>query len=113
MCPFPNVNAGKWQISASGGVTPVWARDGRELFYIVQSGTVLAVSVDDGESFQFGNSEVLFEHTQLLRSPGSYDVASDGRFLFIRDLESDVTRGEIVVVLDWLEELKQLVPTNN
>ena len=59
--PFPDVDAGKWQISSSGGGAPVWARDGRELFYLDQSGTVLAVSVDGRESFQFGNSEVHFE----------------------------------------------------
>jgi Tol biopolymer transport system component len=25
---------GKWQISTEGGTAPVWARNGRELFYL-------------------------------------------------------------------------------
>ena len=32
--PFPNVNAGHWQISNGYGTKPVWSRDGRELFYL-------------------------------------------------------------------------------
>ena len=31
--PFPNINAGRWQISTGGGFAPRWARTGRELFY--------------------------------------------------------------------------------
>ncbi len=31
--PFPNVTDGKWQISNEGGVEPVWAHNGRELFF--------------------------------------------------------------------------------
>jgi len=30
--PYPGPG-GKWQISTEGGVEPVWARNGRELFY--------------------------------------------------------------------------------
>jgi eukaryotic-like serine/threonine-protein kinase len=29
--PFPNVDGGQWQISTGGGITPVWARNGKEL----------------------------------------------------------------------------------
>ena len=31
--PFPNVDTGKWQVSRGGGRKPMWAPDGRELFY--------------------------------------------------------------------------------
>lgn len=30
--PFPNVDAGRWQVSTGGGTRPVWSRNGRELF---------------------------------------------------------------------------------
>ncbi len=45
--PFPNVEGGKWQISAEGGREPLWAHSGRELFY--RSGDrmmVVAVQMD-------------------------------------------------------------------
>ena len=29
--PFPEVDKGKWQVSTSGGVYPLWSPDGREL----------------------------------------------------------------------------------
>ena len=32
--PFPRVNDGRWQVSTDGGTRPVWARNGRELFYV-------------------------------------------------------------------------------
>ncbi|HZD04565.1 MAG TPA: hypothetical protein VE173_06595, partial [Longimicrobiales bacterium] len=32
--PFPNVDDGIWQVSTEGGIQPVWAHDGRELFFI-------------------------------------------------------------------------------
>ena len=42
-----------------------------------------------------------------------YDVSPDGqRFLMVRAVEG-VTRAQIHVVLNWFEELKALVPTEN
>ena len=32
--PFPDVDAGRWQVSSDGGWWPLWAPDGRELFYV-------------------------------------------------------------------------------
>ncbi|MBM87421.1 MAG: hypothetical protein CMQ41_03515 [Gammaproteobacteria bacterium] len=34
--PFPNINAGKWQASTEGGFTPLWNKNGRELFFFSQ-----------------------------------------------------------------------------
>jgi Tol biopolymer transport system component len=44
---FPDVNKGRWQISASGGDSPLWSPDGRELFYL-NGDAVMAVSVTTG-----------------------------------------------------------------
>jgi hypothetical protein len=38
-----------------------------------------------------------------------YDVAPDGRLLLLKPV--GVARDEIVTVLNWVEELKRLVPT--
>ena len=43
--PFPNIEAGKWQVSQDGGRLPVWAPDGRELSY-----RGLSRLRDDGDS---------------------------------------------------------------
>ena len=36
--PFPDVESGRWQVSTGGGTRPLWARNGRELFYYVAPG---------------------------------------------------------------------------
>jgi len=41
---FPNVRDGKGQISSSGGRTPLWAKSGRELFF-VNGTSLMAVEV--------------------------------------------------------------------
>jgi eukaryotic-like serine/threonine-protein kinase len=35
---FPDLDAGRWQVSTGGGRYPVWSPDGRELFFISDSG---------------------------------------------------------------------------
>ena len=42
-----------------------------------------------------------------------YDVAPDGRFLMIkRNVLSDQKPAAMVVVVNWFEELKRLLPAN-
>ncbi len=42
----------------------------------------------------------------------NYDVSRDGRFLMVqRPAGPDATPAQINVVLNWLDELKRLVPT--
>src|SRR5204862_7655544 len=42
--PFPNVGGGEWQVSTALGTRPLWARSGRELFYVgPPDGAVLGV----------------------------------------------------------------------
>jgi serine/threonine-protein kinase len=113
--PFPKVEAGRWQVSTRGGTRPVWARNGRELFYLVGQGRVMAVPIQPGPAFVFGNPQVMFDGPYLAPQPGrTYDVSPDGKqFLMIKEggIDQRSTPREIVVVLNWSEELKRLVPT--
>ena len=73
--PFPNVD-GRWQISSGGGQEPVWAPDGRELFYRDQSGDrVLSVPVETDPTCQPGNPVVLFEGQYYASLGRTYDMA--------------------------------------
>ncbi len=49
--PFPEVNKGRWQVSTSGGDTPLWSPNGRELFYR-NGDSVVAVAVEAGQTFK-------------------------------------------------------------
>ena len=51
---FPDVNSGIWRVSTRGGVMPMWAYSGRELYYLDDNlGLVAAqVDVDTDSGFQ-------------------------------------------------------------
>jgi eukaryotic-like serine/threonine-protein kinase len=40
--PFPDVNGARWQISAAGGIQPLWSRQGQELFYLAPAGELMS-----------------------------------------------------------------------
>ena len=44
--PFPAVDRGLWQVSTGGGTQPLWARNGRELFYVAPDGALMGVPVE-------------------------------------------------------------------
>jgi serine/threonine-protein kinase len=105
-------------ISTDGGQRPLWSRDGRELFFLSLDGRqMLAVPMQSGSTLKAGLPQVLFEAAISVQGVGArpYDVAPDGRFLIMRDVQTEGgggTPSNIIVVLNWLEELKRLVPTN-
>ena len=77
-------------MSENGGQQPVWARDGRELFYL-EGNKIMAVSVQPGPQFAFRPAMLLFDrpyyHVDLAATAGlaglayvrTFDVAPDGQ----------------------------------
>jgi len=110
--PFPSPG-GKWQISNEGGTEPVWNPRGRELFY--RNGSkMMAVDIATQPTFSAGKPKMLFEgpYVATPRSFPDYDVSPDGqRFLMLKANEQAQPPGQINVVMNWFEELKQKVPT--
>jgi serine/threonine-protein kinase len=106
--PFPGPGQ-KWQISTEGGSDPVWARNGRDLFY--RSGDkMMAVAISTTPTFQAQKPRVLFEGEYERPDPlTSYDVAPDGRFAMVRG-ETQSALSPLHVVLNWFEELRRRVP---
>jgi hypothetical protein len=112
--PFPGPGQ-REQISYGGGDSPLWSRNGRELFFTTrgdQPGTVRVNVVDviPGSAFTSGTPRVLFQgRFQTTGGPTGYDVSPDGsRFLMIESLDpprQPVTR--MHVVLNWFEELRR------
>ena len=106
---------GMIQVSTDGGTEPVWAPDGKELFYRNQD-RVMAVSVQTGPTFQVQTPTFLFEEPYLQGSTlaggtVNYDVSPDGqRFVMLKGEEGS-QQSHITVVINWFEELKRLVPT--
>jgi Tol biopolymer transport system component len=99
---------GKWRISNSGGTEPHWRADGREIYYLGPSRTMMAVTVEPGTPPRFSLPRELFvtraSSNALTRN--RYDVSKDGqRFLILTG--GDVGVGPTTVVLDWLGQLKK------
>ena len=110
--PYPGPGE-KRLVSTDGGEEPVWSRDGTELFY--RSGNkLLAVSVGT----ELGISALLFDkpfHRTRSHVVGAanYDVSADGESFIMLESDDEDVPTEIIVVLNWFEELKRLVPTDN
>ena len=67
--PFPGPGT-PVRLSPNGGTEPVWARDGKELYYL-EGDAILAMSIDAEDSFNFQPPERLFETSFLNTSAGS------------------------------------------
>jgi serine/threonine-protein kinase len=101
------------QLSTDGGSAPLWSRDGRELFY--RRGDAMMVVTIDRRTLSAGNPEALFEGPYEGDAAGSrrYDLSADGRrFLMIKPPPETGAPPSIIVVENWDQELKRLVPTN-
>jgi serine/threonine-protein kinase len=110
--PFP-AGGLRQQVSPDGGTEPVWARNGREIFYRVGT-KMMVVDVTAGADLELGAPRELFEEPYELtdlRYP-NYDVDLDGeRFLMVKAVSAGSgPQREIIIVQNWFEELKRLVP---
>jgi len=103
---FPN-HAGKWQVSTNGGSTPVWSRDGKELFYVAADQKLMAVEVKDGAEFEAGAPKPLFQPRIGPDPTGSpwFDVSKDGLFLIPSPVEQ--ASMSMNVVVNWTAGLKK------
>jgi serine/threonine-protein kinase len=117
--PYPDVNGGRWLVSAGAGFQPLWSPDSRELFYRDLSGALMRVAVERGPGWAVGATTKLFGAGQYYFGAGeafgrTYDISRDGRrFLMIKDVASDQSSAPtILVIQNWFEELKARVPRN-
>ena len=113
--PYPTGRA--VQVSPNGGAGPLWSPDGTELFYQRDEGRELwATPITTDPEIRPGEARMLFEGSYQKSGPGgfTYDVSNDGqRFLMVKTDPDEWIVKELVVVLNWFEELKRLVPTDN
>ena len=98
--PFPE-QGGRVQISGAGGRRPIWAPDGRRIYY--RDGTkVMAATLARDPSLRVVSREALFDG----RYEMDFDISKDGtRFLMIQSASAGTN---LVVVPNWLTELRRL-----
>jgi Tol biopolymer transport system component/DNA-binding winged helix-turn-helix (wHTH) protein len=104
---FPGPGA-KSHVSRNGGSHPVWRADGRELFYLATDGTMMAVPVRAGRSFNAGPPEPLFHtHVWGLTPNQVYAVTKDGQRFLVNALKQQPSgTAPLTVVLNWTPAIR-------
>ena len=105
--PFPDVNAGRWQVSAGGGASPLWGADIGEILYR-EGQNVMRVGVSTTPVFAAATPSVLFGANLMPDSSGiQYGLAPDGkRLVVIKNHATGDARAEYRVVLNWFDEVR-------
>ena len=102
---FPD-GRGKWQVSTTGGIEPLWSGDGTELFYITE-GQMVSAAIRTSSGFEASAPRKLFSTAPFVLFGifyRNYDLMPDNRrFLMIRRDDEVVTR--LVAVFNWRAEL--------
>ncbi|MCU1308732.1 MAG: serine/threonine protein kinase, partial [Acidobacteriaceae bacterium] len=106
--PYPGLD-GRFQISTSGGVQPLWRRDGKEIFFVDTEGRLMSVAIKSFQPFTAGNPETLFP-TQIIGTrgiPNQLDVAPDGKKFLINSRTDEAKDVPLVLVNNWAAGLKK------
>ncbi len=120
--PFPRTDGGQRRVSGSAGRAPIWAPDGRSLYFAGLFPVPLyVVPVDTEPGFSPGEPRQLFvvcdsgfrTSAEIMRGP-IWDVTADGDgFVMVQPLNAENNEtppGQVRVVLNWFEELTARVP---
>jgi Tol biopolymer transport system component/tRNA A-37 threonylcarbamoyl transferase component Bud32 len=95
--PFPNSSTSRTLVSLNGGYEPLWARNGRELFYTSGADSLITAKVELSPTFRVIDRTTLFARSAYNRDYGMglmYDVAPDGRRFIM-------TRGAVRPASSW------------
>jgi Tol biopolymer transport system component len=104
--------SGQWQISTSGGFDAVWSRTRSELFFVAPDGQIMvAPYAVEGESLHAGIPQpwgsARFARRTRLRS---IDLHPDGERVVGGLADADSKQDEVVLVLNFFDELRRIAP---
>ncbi len=98
---FPK-GEGKWQVSNTSGLMPVWSRDGKEIFYLSATDTLNVADITySGEAPVIGTPRKLFWIPLVSSSNWSYDVAPDGKSFLVDSVIYSANGRTITLVENW------------
>ena len=109
--PEGKLGADKKIVSTTGGTSPVWRRDGNELFFLAPDGQMMAAPVKTGGAeFEFDAPKALFKTRTMSLEGGIYhefDVSPDGQRFLIGTLVGDSKAAPPTVIMNWTALLKK------
>jgi serine/threonine-protein kinase len=111
--PFPDANAGKWQVSFGGGNAPAWGPLAkRELLFRGPERIMAAPYSVDGNTFRPDKSRVWSER-QVMPRPRQrpFDLHPDGERLAVAiapDTSPNAGQGKVVFIFNFVDELRRI-----
>jgi hypothetical protein len=104
--PFSEAG-GKWPVSTGGGISPVWSKKERKLFYGTDDGIMIVTYTATGQTFTAGNPQLWVKKPNL----GFFELAPDGKRFAIVQSETPAQRGltQLTVVLNYFSELRRRI----
>jgi Tol biopolymer transport system component len=99
VAPFPT--GAKVRVSAAGGGSARWSRDGGELFYLSSDGRLVAVPVRTRPSLELGTPVSLFMAGEMAKR-GDFDVSPDGK-RFIAVVPG--AEAPVAVIQHWIPDV--------
>jgi Tol biopolymer transport system component/DNA-binding winged helix-turn-helix (wHTH) protein len=97
------------RVSTAGGCAPHWRRDGRELFYVSQHGTVMSVDIKAaGARLETGTPRPLFQLAigDTSYCSARYDVTGDGEKFLVMEASSSADE-QMHIVTNWDAALRR------
>jgi serine/threonine protein kinase/Tol biopolymer transport system component len=104
--PFPDVSRARWQVSTTGGSSPVWSSSGKALYFVSATDQLLKMDVAGGSDFQVAVPQVMFSTNPFLLAPyhQSFNISADGQsFIFAQPVNPSASEEYATVLLDWLQ----------
>jgi eukaryotic-like serine/threonine-protein kinase len=110
--PYPDVAAGRVQISGNGGGAPRWNPRGGELFHVSDDGALVAVRFATTDGFRVLATDRLFSLQGFLggESRTFYEPAPDGQRFLMLNIGDASGESRPVVVQNFTAELRARVP---
>jgi dipeptidyl aminopeptidase/acylaminoacyl peptidase len=110
---YPPQAGRRWRVSTAGGTAPRWRRDNRELTFLDGGGLMAVAIAGDGSLAAPAATRIWTLPASAGERVVDYEIAPDGsRFLVILERQLPLTAPRLIVVRNWIEELRaRFTPT--
>jgi predicted Ser/Thr protein kinase len=111
--PFPGPG-GKWKVSQSGGMFPVWSRAAHELLFLGGDDHIMAVDYStQGDSFRAGKPRVWSPvPVRRMGLRQNFDLSPDGKRVVMFPQPESHESLHFTFLLNFFDEVRRKVPAN-
>jgi serine/threonine protein kinase len=108
--PFPGPGA-KWQVSSSGGRSPLWKNNGKEIYYL-SGAKILAAQVNGtGQTFTVGAVREFFNPSEVgginMGNGTVRDISPDGNSILLSVSKGTLATAPLTLVMNWDQEFRK------